>query len=70
MSGYVVLKPKTPYQTEEDCPMKFVNGEEFTMDEAIGHIAEKCAESGEPFKMTNLDLLHYAVKNTPPRKVS
>jgi len=66
MSGYTVLKPKTPYQTEKDCPMKFVNGEEFTMDEAIKHIVE----SGKPFKMPNIELLEYAVRNTPPRKVS
>jgi hypothetical protein len=66
MSGYIVLKPRTPYQTEEDCPMKFANGEEFTMDEAIKYIAD----SGKPFKMTNVDLLHYALKNTPPQKAS
>jgi len=65
MSGYDILKPRTSYQTEEACPMKFVNGEDFTMDEAIAHIVE----SGKPFKMTNLDILQYAVENTPPRKV-
>jgi len=65
MSGYTVLKPKTAYQTEEDCPMKFVNGEEFTLDEAIKHILAKKDE--QPFKMTNVDLLREAVKNTPRR---
>jgi hypothetical protein len=64
MSGYAVLKPNTPYQTEDDCPMKFVNGEEFTMDEAIAHVAE----IEIPLKFTNLDLLEYAVEHTPPRK--
>jgi hypothetical protein len=63
MSGYAILKPKTPYRNEEECPMKFVNGEEFTIDEAVEYIVK----SGKPFKMPNVDLLREAVGNTPRR---
>lgn len=62
MSGYAVLKPNTPYQSEEDCPMKF-DGEGDDLDDAVRRIQE----SGVPFKMANTDLLEYAVTRTPPK---